>query len=186
MFCFRLSPEVSCHGSAYMKVRLHFALKTSNLANKVPGLKRNRKLLKLQHVWSWYSSNTFVFSSHYVSHSWYTDWVASSQWLQMSRQLFRARPSATSMVLPHKGHICVPHMSYIGWWATRWFLSQLFTDRNVVILTTFASLAAVQVVILTTSGATSDENFIKTTIFLFQCYWWVHNLRAIMSYAFCC
>ena len=34
----------------YMKVRLHFALKTSNLANKVPGLKRNRKLLKLQHV----------------------------------------------------------------------------------------------------------------------------------------
>ena len=34
----------------YMKVRLHFALKTSNLANKAPELKRNRKLPKLLHI----------------------------------------------------------------------------------------------------------------------------------------
>ena len=36
--------------SLYMKVRLHFALKTSNRANKISGQKRNRKMLKLQHL----------------------------------------------------------------------------------------------------------------------------------------
>ena len=36
-------------------------------------------------------------------------------------------------------------------------------NRNVVILTKFSSLAAPEVVILTTSVAASDENFIKLT-----------------------
>ena len=34
----------------YMKVRLHSSLKRSNKANKVPGAKRNSKMLKLSHV----------------------------------------------------------------------------------------------------------------------------------------
>ena len=34
----------------YMKVRMHFALKKSNEANQVAGQKRNRKMLKLQHI----------------------------------------------------------------------------------------------------------------------------------------
>ena len=42
-------------------------------------------------------------------------------------------------------------------------------NENVVILTKFSSLAALEVVILTTSSAASDENFIKTTTFPFQC-----------------
>ena len=33
----------------------------------------------------------------------------------------------------------------------------------------FSSLAALEVVILTTSGAASDENFVKMTTFSFQC-----------------
>ena len=38
-----------------------------------------------------------------------------------------------------------------------------------VILTKFSSLAALEVVILTTSSAASDEHFIKMNTFLFQC-----------------
>ena len=46
----------------------------------------------------------------------------------------------------------------------------LHWNKN-VILTKFSSLAALEVVILTTSSATSDENFIKMKIFPFQCKW---------------
>ena len=42
-------------------------------------------------------------------------------------------------------------------------------NENVVILTKFESLAALEVVILTTSSAASDENFIKMKTFPFQC-----------------
>ena len=43
-------------------------------------------------------------------------------------------------------------------------------NRN-VILTKFSSLAALEVVILTTSSAVSDENFIKMMTFPFQWCW---------------
>ena len=42
-------------------------------------------------------------------------------------------------------------------------------NKNVVILTKFSSLAALKVVILTTSSAASDEHFIKMKTFPFQC-----------------
>ena len=42
-------------------------------------------------------------------------------------------------------------------------------NENVVILTKFQSLAALEVVILTTSSAASDENLIKMKTFPFQC-----------------
>ena len=34
-----------------------------------------------------------------------------------------------------------------------------------------SSLAALEVVKMTTSSAASDENFVKMTTFLFQCHW---------------
>ena len=43
-------------------------------------------------------------------------------------------------------------------------------NGNVIILTKFSSLAALKVVILTTFGAASDENFIKMMTFSFQWY----------------
>ena len=43
-------------------------------------------------------------------------------------------------------------------------------NGNVVLLMKLSSLAALEVVILTTSGAASDENFIKMTTFSSQCY----------------
>ena len=46
---------------------------------------------------------------------------------------------------------------------------QLHWNGNVIILTKFSSLAALKVVILTTFGAASDENFIKMMTFSFQC-----------------
>ena len=46
----------------------------------------------------------------------------------------------------------------------------LYWNRNVVILTKLSSLAAMEVVKLTTSSATNDENSIKM-IFPFQCNW---------------
>ena len=42
-------------------------------------------------------------------------------------------------------------------------------NENVVILMKFSSLAALEVVILTTFSAASDENFIKMKTFPFQC-----------------
>ena len=45
----------------------------------------------------------------------------------------------------------------------------LHWNKNVVILTKFSSLAALEVVILTTSSAASDEHFIKMKTFPFQC-----------------
>ena len=42
-------------------------------------------------------------------------------------------------------------------------------NENVIILMKFSSLAALEVVILTTFSAASDENFIKMTTFPFQC-----------------
>ena len=46
-------------------------------------------------------------------------------------------------------------------------------NENVVILMKFSSLAALEVVILTTFSAASDENFIKMKTFPFQ--WWYHK-----------
>ena len=53
-------------------------------------------------------------------------------------------------------------------------------NENVVILTKFSSLAALEVVILTTSSAASDDNFIKMKTFPFQCigYQWTTSQRA--------
>ena len=59
-------------------------------------------------------------------------------------------------------------------------------NKNVVILTKFSSLAALEVVILATYGAASDENFIKMETFSFQCrgtneqsYSWPWNIWMI-------
>ena len=52
------------------------------------------------------------------------------------------------------------------------FLKYVHWNKNVVILTKFSSLAALEVVILTTSSAASDEHFIKMKTFPFQCYLW--------------
>ena len=48
--------------------------------------------------------------------------------------------------------------------------SPIHWNENVVILTKFSSLAALEVVILTTFSAASDENFIKMKTFPFQCW----------------
>ena len=45
-----------------------------------------------------------------------------------------------------------------------------YWNKIAVILMKFSSLAALEVVILTTSSAASDENFVKMTIFSFQWY----------------
>ena len=47
-------------------------------------------------------------------------------------------------------------------------------NENVVILMKFSSLAALEVVILTTFSAASDENFIKMKTFPFQCMWHIY------------
>ena len=60
--------------------------------------------------------------------------------------------------LRHIWHrLCIVHSSLVHW------------NENVVILTKFSSLAALEVVILTTFSAASDENFIKMKTFPFQC-----------------
>ena len=46
---------------------------------------------------------------------------------------------------------------------------EIHWNENVVILMKFSSLAALEVVILTTFSAASDENFIKMKTFSFQC-----------------
>ena len=52
-------------------------------------------------------------------------------------------------------------------------------NENVIILMKFSSLAALEVVILTTFSAASDENFIKMTTFPFQ---WMTWHRAILGW----
>ena len=49
-------------------------------------------------------------------------------------------------------------------------LKSIHWNQKVVILTTFLSLAAPEVVILTTSGATSDEKVVNMMTFCFQCF----------------
>ena len=44
-------------------------------------------------------------------------------------------------------------------------------NGDVVILMKFLSLTVLEIVVSTTSGATSDENLIKVTTFLFHCVW---------------
>ena len=56
----------------------------------------------------------------------------------------------------------------------------LHWNKNVVILTKFSSLAALEVVILTTSSAASDEHFIKMKTFPFQCL--VHRDKQFLLY----
>ena len=48
-------------------------------------------------------------------------------------------------------------------------ITKLHWNENVIILMEFSSLAALEVVILTTSSAVSDENFVKMTTFSYQC-----------------
>ena len=48
-------------------------------------------------------------------------------------------------------------------------------NGNVFILMKLSSLAALEVVKMTTSSAVSDENFVKMTTFLFQCLEWIRN-----------
>ena len=56
-------------------------------------------------------------------------------------------------------------------------LPQIITYKKkpqiIRILTKFSSLAALEVVALTTSRAASDENFVKMTTFLFP--WYINN-----------
>ena len=47
----------------------------------------------------------------------------------------------------------------------------LHWNRNAVILMKFSLLAALEIVILTTSDAASDEDFIKMMTFLLQYKW---------------
>ena len=54
-------------------------------------------------------------------------------------------------------------MSFVG------SKSDLHWNENVIILMKFSSLAAPKVVILTTFGVASDEDFIKMKTFSFQC-----------------
>ena len=61
----------------------------------------------------------------------------------------------------HRGYLLSPII---------WFLfHQIRWNENVVILTKFSSLAALEVVILTTYSAASDENFMKMKTFPLQC-----------------
>ena len=53
-------------------------------------------------------------------------------------------------------------------------------NENVVILMKFSSLAALEVVILTTFSAASDENFIKMKTFPFQCSGWHENFYQLV------
>ena len=68
---------------------------------------------------------------------------------------FQGNGNAILTIFPQCPSVC---LSYPGHW-----------NRN-VILTKFASLAALKSVILTTSGAVSDENSIQMTSYLFQYY----------------
>ena len=64
----------------------------------------------------------------------------------------RCRVDRTCTVLQH-----IPGNTHTHW------------KRNVVILTKFSSLAAPEVVMLTTSGAANDANFVKMLVFPFRC-----------------
>ena len=57
----------------------------------------------------------------------------------------------------------------LKWCSIRYWSNPIHWNKNVVILTKFSSLAALEVVILTTSSAASDEHFIKMKTFPFQC-----------------
>ena len=78
-------------------------------------------------------------------------------------------------VISGKGRVHVPLLLHIAVLPTRLSLWHNVShwNGNVVILTTFSSLAAPEVVFLTNSNAASDENFVKMTIFPFQrCLLW--------------
>ena len=67
--------------------------------------------------------------------------------------------------------VLVPHYSFPGPWH-----HQIHWNKIVVILIKFSSLAALEVVTLTTSSVASDDNFIKMKTFPFLClcqpwYW---------------
>ena len=74
-------------------------------------------------------------------------------------------------------------VAFFIWWIINESLSQNIQhwNENVVILTKFSSLAALEVVILTTSNAANDENFIKMTTFLFQ---WIGLPQSRNQYLF--
>ena len=71
------------------------------------------------------------------------------------------------------GYIQLPSLLYEGNVSAQMMVPKpshyLHWNKNVVILTKFSSLAALDVVILTTSSAASDEHFIKMKTFPFQC-----------------
>ena len=67
------------------------------------------------------------------------------------------------------------------------YFCQIHWNKNVVILTKFSSLAALEVVILTTSSAASDEHFIKMKTFPFQCKLLSSShTRLFQPYLVCC
>ena len=61
------------------------------------------------------------------------------------------------------------HGIYYSWDPEPGYIPHSISNENVTIFTKFSSLAALEVVIFTTSNAASDGNFIKMKIFLFQC-----------------
>ena len=64
----------------------------------------------------------------------------------------------------------LPYFAYMGLKTNHYiYVIDLHWNGNVVILTKFSSVAALEVVILTTFSAASDENFIKMKTFPFQC-----------------
>ena len=66
-------------------------------------------------------------------------------------------------------------------WVANW-CKQLHRNGNVFILMKLSSLAALEVVKVTTSSAASDENFVKMTTFLFQwmCYLWLYEFKVLL------
>ena len=73
---------------------------------------------------------------------------------------------------------CRPSDHYLYYCPGALSLSQ-HRNGNIVILTKISSLAALKVVILTTSSAASDENFIKMMTFAFQL-----SIRKSFAYGF--
>ena len=72
-----------------------------------------------------------------------------------------------------QGNLRWPVNSPHKWPVTRKMFPFDHWNGNVIILIKFSSLAALEVAILTTFSAASDDNFVKMTRFSFQ--WWRHH-----------
>ena len=117
-------------------------------------------------TWICFTLYILVISSVYVKCVWFILRVTVSGAIVWSRSLYR---HCNGITLIHMGK------SIYSW------TQQHHWNKNVVILTKFSSLAALEVVILTTSSAASDEHFIKMKTFPFQWYSGAWNLSIILG-----